>query len=105
MFLVFNLNDLPNEFLELLRTSDLKIVGVSVSGDISKIGRDSRCDNFTKNLKHVNNLGRFVRKLNVVSNGFVKLKTLAKVFLSEFLNLNDTLNYQNVHRHIFTQSK
>ena len=55
--IVLNLTAFPNEFIELLRTSNLKIVGVSFGGDIDKIGRDFRCDNITKNLKHVCNLG------------------------------------------------
>ena len=91
MLLVFTLTVLPNEFLELLRTSDLKIIRVYVSSDISKIGRDFRCDNFTNNLKHVTNLGRFARKLHVFSNCIALLKTLVKVVLNENMNKNDSI--------------
>ena len=74
MLLVFNATTLPNEFLELLETSDLKIVRVSVSGDISKTCRDFRYENVTKNLKKFINLGNFAGKRNVMSNGVVNLK-------------------------------
>ena len=80
MFRVFNLTALPNEFLQLLRTYDLKMFRVSFRGDISKIGRWFRCDSSTKKLKHATNLGIFVRKRNVTYNGIVKLKTLFNDF-------------------------
>ena len=74
--LSFKLTVLPNDFLELIKKSDMKIVGVLVSGDIAKIGRCFRCEHVTKSLKHVTNLGSFEKKRNVVSNGVVKLKTI-----------------------------
>ena len=71
---------MPNEFLELLRTSDLNIAGLHVGSNISKIGRDLRCDNIANSLKHATNLGSFARKLKVTSNIFVKLKHEARLF-------------------------
>ena len=74
MLIVFNLTEFPNEFLELIRKSHLNIFGVSIGGEISKIGRDFRYGNVTKNLKRVTNIGSFARKRKVVSNCVVKLK-------------------------------
>ena len=51
LFQVFNFTALPQEFLELLKLSNLKIVGVSVGGDVARIGRDFRCNDVTKSLK------------------------------------------------------
>ena len=70
----FNLTALPNDFLELLRWSDLKISGVSVGGEIVKIGRDFKYDHTTKNLKYTENLGSFERKRKAASNGVANLK-------------------------------
>ena len=61
-----------------------------VGDDIAKTGRDFRCNNATKSLKHATNLSSFVRKRNILSNGAVNLKTLVKVDLSEILSKNDS---------------
>ena len=64
---------------------------MSVGSDICKIGRDFRCEDVTKNLKYVTNLGSFVRKLNVFSNGVLYFKTIVKFVLSENLSKNDSV--------------
>ena len=62
LFQAFNFSILPKEFLELLKITNLKIVGVLVGGGITKIDRDFRCYYVTKNLKHATNLGSYARK-------------------------------------------
>ena len=53
---------MPNQFLELLKLENLKIVGVSVGGNLAKIGRDFRCNNIMKTLKNVSNLSNLLGK-------------------------------------------
>ena len=85
MILVFKLTALRNEFLELLKTSDMNIVGAYFGSHIAKIGREFICEHVTNNLKHSTNLGSFEIKRKMFSNGVVKSKTLVQVVLSKNL--------------------
>ena len=84
LFQEFYFSTLPKEFLELLKITNLKIFGVSVGGDIARIGWDFRCNDVTKNLKHVTNLGVYARRRNIIANGTVKLKNSRNCFAGIF---------------------
>ena len=90
-----NLALLPNQFLELLKVEHLEIAGVSIGGDLAKIGRDFRHNNATKTLKDVTNLGSFTQKRNFMPSSIVKLKTLVFIVLKEDLNKNDNIRLPN----------
>ena len=91
LFQVFNFSTLPQEFLKLLKITNLKIVEVLVGGDIAKIGRDFRCNDFAKTLKYVTNIVSYVIKRNIISNGTLKLKTLVEIILHESLSKYDNI--------------
>ena len=78
LFKVHHFQLLAAQFSDLIQIENIKIVWVSVSGHLSKIWRDFKCDDVVKTLKHTINLGSFVYKRNTASSG-VTIKNVSLI--------------------------
>ena len=88
IFLLYRLTNLPYQLESLLMDESYTFVGVNVSGDFHKIGRDfNLASKTTRHVKNgVINLSKFARVRDVVQSGSVGLGKLCEKVLSMSLN-------------------
>ena len=81
---VHRYNKLQKRLIAIFEDERLTYVGVSVGGDINKIGNHFKVQDVTRKIKRIN-LGIYARKRGLIKNGIIGLDALVKICLNENL--------------------
>ena len=94
VFQVYHLRSLPHVLKSFLLDKTVKFVGVNVTGDFHKIGRDCNLTNEINrsSIQHnVINLGKYARLRDVVQNGSIGLAKLSEIVLGLSIDKSSNL--------------
>jgi hypothetical protein len=84
LFQIHHLKYLPTGFSALLNDPDITIVGVGLTTDLEKLGKDFKCKEMTSlAITRCQNLGMYARERDVVQDGTVGMETLIQIVLKE----------------------
>mmetsp|Transcript_29129 Transcript_29129/g.49666 ORF Transcript_29129/g.49666 Transcript_29129/m.49666 type:complete len:1097 (+) Transcript_29129:786-4076(+) len=104
-----NMNKLPYKLELLLTSSTFKLVGVNVSADLIKIGKDFDIRDINrvtqKDRANVVNLGLYARLRDIVQNGSVSLQQLCTLVLRTRIEKDTNIRISNWDNHELTDEQ
>ena len=97
IILLYQLRSLPTQLQSFLFDETYTFVGVNVTGDFHKIGRDFDISNkTTRRIKHnVTNLGKYARERDIVQNGSIGLEKICKIVLLMSIDKSNQLRFSD----------
>ena len=97
LFMLYHLDKLPDLLKKFLLDESITFVGVNVTGDFHKVGRDfSIADEINKRVStNVINLGKYARLRDVVQNGSIGMDKLCNIVLEYSIDKSNEVQFSD----------